>query len=679
MAKAPFSFNPGEIHKLYHGVSVPDPITFVVSPEYLNRKNLYPRQATLLKIIFLRTDLMTTYDHEVIAEWIENYRLTGKNGIQPDIYERMKILQDRGYPWFREVLEVMGRRAGKGYLGSLAMSYVLWSYMALGDPQSHFGIDRSKQLTALMFAVNKDLAKKNLWKDFVDVIVDSECFGPFIESDQEESLSIYAPNDFIKMHKMEQKNIAKKKKKATFQILPKETSKAGPRGFAAFINGWDEMAHVTASVSKADAGEVYDAASPALDQFKKYAFSVMPSSPWSKEGKFYELYEQSLELDEDGSPTYPNKLMVQLASWDIYLDWERAGYLAMFPEGYKGDLGEYEDKPAPRFAPLRLAIQEYDDEMKKEEQANPDQFKVERRAHFATALDAYLDENKVAQAFRPWEERANGPAILSTQTSGPLSMDYVGHIDPANVNDRMGIALGHVEYPRNDPTMPHVVFDLVHAFDPADYEDHTIDYPEVVDWLFNDLVVPFSPVKLTHDQFNGPYMRQTLYRKINRRQMPKHVWIHEVTATNKLNWIIAETFKAALNLELIHFPDDTDASDWVRQEMLFLQEPTPGRVDHPKSGPVTTKDIWDACAHVVYHLIGERMQEYLDDLKNPGSMGLQGGIDPHERFHPDSINRSDPLYRKLSAAGRRASRGRFGAAPRSPGSLGYGRSRGRGG
>jgi len=98
------------------GVKVPDPITFVISPDYLNRPNLYPRQATLLKIIFLRTDLLTEYDYKVINEWETNFKRTGYNGIVPGIVERMIYLREQGYPWFREVLLVMGRRAGKGHI-----------------------------------------------------------------------------------------------------------------------------------------------------------------------------------------------------------------------------------------------------------------------------------------------------------------------------------------------------------------------------------------------------------------------------------------------------------------------------------------------------------------------------------------------------------------------------------
>ena len=51
----------------------PDIIEFVRSPEYLNRPNLYPRQGTLLKLIFLQTEIMTDYDFQVIEQWEQEY------------------------------------------------------------------------------------------------------------------------------------------------------------------------------------------------------------------------------------------------------------------------------------------------------------------------------------------------------------------------------------------------------------------------------------------------------------------------------------------------------------------------------------------------------------------------------------------------------------------------------
>ncbi len=97
----PVNFGPDKLFQLFTGLPVPDPVTFVLSADYLDRPNMYPRQATLLKIIFLRLDLLTEYDHAVIDEWEENFRQTGNNGVVPGVRRRMAKLRKEGRKWVR--------------------------------------------------------------------------------------------------------------------------------------------------------------------------------------------------------------------------------------------------------------------------------------------------------------------------------------------------------------------------------------------------------------------------------------------------------------------------------------------------------------------------------------------------------------------------------------------------
>jgi hypothetical protein len=135
----PVGMGPEQLFQLFTGLPVPDPITFVLSEDYLDRPNMYPRQATLLKVIFLRLDLLTEYDHMVIDEWEDSFRQTGNNGVVPGVRRRMAKGRKEGRKWFRETLLVMGRRAGKGHISGLSMAYVLWNYMAKGDPSATTG------------------------------------------------------------------------------------------------------------------------------------------------------------------------------------------------------------------------------------------------------------------------------------------------------------------------------------------------------------------------------------------------------------------------------------------------------------------------------------------------------------------------------------------------------------
>jgi hypothetical protein len=660
--------DPLEILSWFDGPAVPDPVTFVIGEEWLGKSQIYPRQLTMLKLIFLRDDLFTDYDRMVINEWITEFQETNPdagsenkftaqtNGCQPDIYERIAYLKERGYKWFPEVILAIGRRGGKGYISALAMAYVLWNYMAKGNPQEYYGISQEKAMSCMIFAGKKEAAKMNLWGDLYAVLTTAPCFTPYISAALAESLTIYAPYDHVRIRQQEARGISSVKDMASFQILPRESTLIAPRGPAGFIIGFDEAAHVKNAGTTRAFGEVYNAARPALDQFGKDGFVVLPSSTWEMIGRFYELWQLSLEREPgkwgELAPSYPDKFMLQLPSWGPYKDWERAADIPVFPESFGGDLEEYVGAALPRLRPLKGAIQTYDEAMMREERSNPDTFAVERKSHWATSLDAYLNTARVTQMFSPWEGRDEsfGRPELTMQISGPLIIDYRAHGDPSNVNCRFGFAVAHIEPATVGPepgdhsrVLNHVVFDLIHYWDPADFENHIIDYDVVTDWIFDNVVKRFQPSELTFDQYNSPATVQRLSKLVRGAHLQKNIQVYERTATAQVNWATYETFKACVNMGLVHAPPHAEA----QEELKFLLKPEgQQKVLPPDSGPVTTKDIADCIAIVTSSLLGEQMRAFIaSDLasQRPG-LSLPGGVDPYDRFSPAAAN---PLAAQL--------------------------------
>jgi hypothetical protein len=628
-------------------IEVPDIIEFTCSDRYLNRPNLYPRQATLLKVIFLQEETMTQYDYDVLEEWTEGFildpdkakdvmRYQGNNGIQPDVLDRIKINRDAGRKWFREVDAVIGRRGSKGYIGGISGAYVLWHYLSLTDPQGHYGVARDKRLSGMVFAGKKEQAKANQWKDLTNIILGSECFAPFISRAQTESLTIFSPQDRHRILDLERKGIETDVDLATFEILPKESTGMSGRGPAAFLQFYDEMAHIVKGVAKSDAGEVYGSATPALDQFGLDGFIYAGSSPWQMLGQFYENYQNSLEVESDThEPVYPEMLMVQLTSWDPYEDWERAEHLLARPERQVMKTlpdGEVRDVvlPAIAFEPLQGAIQTYDDQLRKLERANPEGFAVERRSQWATAMDAYLNPTRVEEMFAPWNGR-----VLQMQTHGILSVTYKAHGDPAKSGDRFGFAIAHTEM--GEDGYNHVVFDYITAFDPTDdtwakrdEEGNTIrelDYALVEAELWR-LITAFTPDEVTFDQWNSASVIDRFQARLLSKPFPKRIVVEERTSTRTRNWKVAEVFKTALGMGLISSP----YHEILEQEAIFLQERN-GRVDHPTSGPVKSKDVWDCVSECVYSLIGEQMHAFLGQTLAalPMVAGQPGGTDPFPR------------------------------------------------
>ena len=924
-------FNPLLAHRLaISSVGIPDPIEFVISEKFLDRGVLYPRQATLLKTIFLRDDLFTDFDLEVIDGWETTFMRTGNEGISPGIHQRIEINKAAGRSWFKEVLAVIGRRGGKGHLGAICSAYILWHFLNRpGGPQTFYGIDRDKTIAAIVFAGKKDQAKANQWGDLNKFITSAPCFRPYLSKALAESLTIYSPADLLKIQRQKFDGTRIESDQASFAITPSASTMMAGRGPASAILMFDEMAHIIASGASRSAAEIYNclhpdtrvltselrwkriddlvegeslmafdeetdgrpgssrrlreaqvehkwdthglayrisfddgssvvcsgnhrwlasgdqkgknwswrsietppreglrgggnpkslkvgdlirkvtpdpweqetsyesgylagmldgeghvrwdaglrvvftqkpgpvldrvdrhlgqlgytarshvhvpsgcvnvnvngieglrligslgltrlaenlrsqwegktfrraaskkivsiepleeqrlvdlqtstgtfiaeglashnSAMPSLDQFGVDGFSYQGSSPWQMQGQFYDNWQNAIALEPDGTPSFPNMMMIQMPSWNVYLDYERAHELPLRPPTKKWievtvpdtmivngeetpttrtEIREV-DEVGPTLPPIRSAVQTYDEDMKAKERANPDSFAVEYRSHWALSLSSYLDEKKVAEAFRPFED--NGTTrTLTMQTRGPLSHYYKAHADPGAVNDNFAFAMGHVERPVGS-RFPHVVIDLLKMWKPIDFPDGIVDYPMVTDDLW-DIIERFSPDELTFDQFQSVMMIATLNQRMTAEPRPKQTLIFEKPATRPLNWKRAELFKSALNLGWVHIPmlgldgEVDPAGEMAELELRFL-ELRNGRVDHPTSGPIQHNDLSDCLFEVVWALIGEELLEMLESpvMSQVSGTGA-GGVEPPLPKTPQS----DPMQALANA------------------------------
>jgi len=628
-------------------LEIPDIIKFVCHPAYLNRPGLYPRQATILKAMFLQDELFTQYDYDVIGEWSEgfsmpehpgsdgNMRYQGTWGLQPDLLERIKINKAEGRKWFRENVVVIGRRGGKGYLGALAGAYVLWHFLSPEDPQAEWAIDRDKRLAAIVFAGKLSQARDEQWKDLTQVILGAPCFSKFISRPQGQKLTVYSQHDMIRQAERESRGIKSDVDMASFEIFPKESTLMAGRGPASFMLFFDEMAHVsTSSGASASAEDVYGSATPSLDQFGNYGFIFEGSSPWQMSGQFYQNWQNSLEVEPKTKiPVYPEMFMVQLESWDPYKDWEIAHKIRM-----------RRTNPMP-FQQKKKAMQAYDANMQKLEQANPETFSVERRSRWAAAMNAYLNPKRIEQMFGEYEGEK-----LQQQVRGRFTTLYVAHGDPSNVGDNFGLAIAHALPEADENGFHHVIFDRLHFWRPGDFIENEmqIDYIEIERYFKEEVLDTFVPTLLTFDQFGGPGLIQHLNQYARSKKWPRRIDIQEQTATRPLNWKMAEAFKAAMNMGLLHAP-------WHEQaelELTFLQDVGNNKVDHPSSGPVQSKDVADAMINVVYNLIGEQMSAFLgEEFAGFAITGaMQGGIRPFPAM--DGENSGNEVFDAFGAFNR---------------------------
>ena len=110
-------------------------------------------------------------------------------------------------------------------------------------------------------------------------------------------------------------------------------------------------------------------------------------------------------------------------------------------------------------------------------------------------------------------------------------------------------------------------------------------------------------------------------------------------------------------------------------ELTYLQD-TGGKVDHPSTGPVRTKDVFDAMASVADALIGDQMASYTGQAFSdvPLTGALPGGL-PHsgptsrdEVVHEQlrNFSKAQRFHRATASPTRRTTRGPYGGHHRSP-------------
>lgn len=664
-------------HQFVQSLTTQDPyesiVDFATHVSFCGMR-LYPRQKTLLKLIYLETEHFTPFDLDVIEQWRTSFT-GGKDsiGIQPDIWERIEYLKAHGYRYFPHVQAVMGRRASKGLIGGILGAEKMAHLISLDNWQDHYGIAPGKDCYLNVIATNSIQAKKNQFADIRATVQSCEYLKRFISTNNEYYVSLQSPADLRLLAELQAQRIPIEHEVASIRCMATSSVSSSGRGSVSVMNFFDEFAHMLVGTDGPRSSEsVYSAYQPSLDDFGKDSQTYLPSSPYTKIGYFYDLYQagcvllpnylqSNVELDlgeiknsrsdhdfdlrdddienEDLDiplEADPEMLIVQLPSWELYKDFERSPSLG-----------------GPTF---KRAIQVYDERMKRLERRNPTKFKVEKKAQFAEVEDAYLDSDKVDLMFEPfWNGRT-----LEQAEYGTMTFVYEGHVDPSKVNANFAVAIAHLEkspipdirritdaqgnISTSEVYWDHVIIDHLHVWKPSDYADHTVDYVEITNYL-DTLIGKYPAMKeFTFDAWNsaGPIAQL-------RQSYPRTPRIRVEEFNQKNNTKRAEYFKSAINLGWIHSYKDHffgDGQCLLEQELKFLVEVN-GKIEKQSIGPVTTKDLADCVMEVSYRLLHHQLDQHEKALMGKMKMakGMPGGqIDPlnHPALSPQFLSQTAP-------------------------------------
>ena len=661
-----------------------DIVTFATHKSFCGEK-LYPRQLTLLKLIYLQTETMTDYDISVIEEWRNGFFNPAQaEGVQPDIWERVEYLKARGYRRFPHIEAVIGRRGSKGKIGGILGAESMAYLYSLDNWQDYYGISPGKDGYLSVVATGKTQATKFQFADIREAVTNCEYLQRAISKNQGQAIHLRTPADLRRIAYMRKNRIPMEYEIASIRAVPMSSQSSTGRGATGFANFFDEFAHMLPGSSSRSGEEVYEAYQPSLDQFGKDSLTYIPSSPFTQTGRFYSLYKEGSVLmsnydDDTGRVGYerktmkdlgmsdgdaeeaiselaanPEMLIVQLPSWGLYKDWKRSKELV----GHR----------------IVQPIQSYDDRMKRLEKSNPGKFKVERRSQFASVLDAWLDPQKVDEVFEPW----NGKELKITDR-GVLRHRYYMHCDPALSNDNFALAIGHSEDAEPDEhgdVWPHVIIDYMKVWKPTDFPDNQIDYIQVLHEITAIMNRFPSMVTASFDQWQNQ-----AFIPILKRDFPSvNVTVENFTA--KANRDRMDRMGTAINLGWVHSPRDDffdeQGNSLLEMEMKFLQDDGK-KIDHPGFGPVTTKDLFDCVNVVTDRLLKDSLDVYNKRLLGtPPSIGstnineirsgrAQVGM---EQLSRNSIGRGarDVLEEnRQSALNRRRGRGMPSVTPRQRG------------
>jgi intein/homing endonuclease len=513
-----------------------DIVQFAESDQYCNVA-LYPGQATLLKLIFLEE--MTDREEDQLTYWINGGRGGNEIRISPNIRERRDFLRDNEYNHFRLVELIGGRRSSKGFTTGLAMAYTMYNTLMLGDPGGAYGIDKEKDIYFSCVAGSESQAKEFQFGDFVSRVETCKAFEPYIVKSLETELRVATQDDLRKTSGAKsrggkiQRDIARLRGKAL-------AANAGTlRGSATMCICIDEAAHLIPGESKSSLDQIFTAAEPSLDQFGLDGMIFLNSSPYTKVGMFYEVYENCMkpfdptapvsfstmaEMDTDDIAAVnsdPRSMAFQYASWNLF-------------EGYRYYKSKYQPRTRGKmFGKMPTVSPDWDpnevDEDGRElytipdrqailqarakEASNPEAYKVERRGKFAEVTDAYMNPSMIDRIYQ------GRPGDLRRQPNGDLVRDYIPfvanygqeainlyrykfHLDPSSTTAGFGFAIGHVEYFPNQINgieEEHVVLDMIKGWDPRSMPGKVIRWEPILQEIVT-LAEMFRPYEITMDQ-----------------------------------------------------------------------------------------------------------------------------------------------------------------------------------
>lgn len=353
----------------------------------------------------------------------------------------------------------LGRRSGKTFMAGLSAVYactgmanVFKQYIRQGEPYY------------VLFVANNEEQAKIALEQVKLFLNNSPILRKAIKS--ETATSVTLTNNAI------------------FKAVP-NTAK-GVRGYSVALAILDEAAHYRTGSKQQTGEQLYQAISPSIAQFGNQGKMLLISTPWVKQGIFYDNYQKG--LSDDSHRIH----VVNYPTWMV--------------------------NPTISQEFLDLA-----------KQRDPVMFEVEYAANFSVDFASFFDSDLIEAAIK-----LPGPTPFNPK----FKNKYFLALDPALSGDAFTAVIGHRE-------KDALYVDLFHEFIPSFYngKKKVVDIAKVEDWIMTKHNI-YGFKKVVLDQYQSAGTIQRLSKHLGNK-IQEMVWTHsskieayshlkELVNTNKL-------------------------------------------------------------------------------------------------------------------------------------------------
>lgn len=307
-------------------------IEFVESPfglgfsQDLCGMSLFPVQKFILKAFYCLPLNDTERTIRIPKSWRHAQSAKAEHYYEFTEAEYMQYLYNEGRCNIRELdherhelVLPIGRRSGKSMISSMIAAYEVYKLLRKGNPQRYYGVQDGAEISISTIATTRDQSQI-LYNAVRNHFQNCSFFDPYLSRDTQSYVRFQTPHDLDNTGSIDDGG------RDSVQIKFFSSVSSGIRGLANIVIILDEVAFFK-DKGNSSAASVYQAASPSVATFApadpngtqetlhrdSEGRIILISSPFNKDGLFYDKYEQS----KVGGSASRDILMVQAPTWEV--------------------------------------------------------------------------------------------------------------------------------------------------------------------------------------------------------------------------------------------------------------------------------------------------------------------------------------------------------------------------